>query len=83
MPFNIPSHLSAGNSYKKVKDLKSVTGNGRQTCKFSEKLDAILGHPASTLPVLLDAGSSAIPYTELQSLEPDVSGTETDGRDGM
>ena len=28
--------------YKKIKD--GVTGNGRKTCKFYDKLDAILGH---------------------------------------
>ena len=45
--------------YKKIKDHNGVTANGRQTCKFYDKLDAILGHrPASTPPVLLDAWSS-------------------------
>ena len=76
--------------YKKIKDHNGVTGNGRQTCKFYDKLDAILGHrPASTPPVLLDAGSSTIPSTELQSQDPDVNSNpeeetrERDGRDGM
>ena len=73
--------------YKIVKDHNGVTGNGRQTCKFFEKLDAILGHrPASTPPVLLDAGSSTVPSTELQTQDPDVNGDpeeETDGRDRM
>ena len=33
------------------KDHDSATGNGRQTCKFYENLDAICGHrPASTPP---------------------------------
>ena len=45
--------------YKKIKDHNGVTGNGRQICKFCDKLDAILGHrPASTPPALLDAGSA-------------------------
>ena len=50
-------------------------------------LDAILGHrPASTPPILLDAGSSTALSTELQSQDPDVNGDpkeEIDGRDGM
>jgi hypothetical protein len=46
------------------KDHNGVTGNGRQTCKFYDKLDAVLGYrPASTPPVLLDAGSSTVPST--------------------
>lgn len=45
--------------YKKVKDHNGGTGNSRKTCKFFQKLDAILGHrPASAPSVLLDAGSS-------------------------
>ena len=48
--------------YKKIKDHNGVTGNSRQTCKFFEKLDAILGHrPASSPSILLDVGSSAAP----------------------
>ena len=72
--------------YKKIKDHNGVTGNGRQTCKFYDKLDAILGHRPASTPVLLDAGSSTTPFTELQSQDPDVNGDpkeETDGRDGM
>ena len=54
--------------YKKVKDHNSVTGNNRKTCKFYEKLDAILGHrPASTPSSLLDTGSSTLP-----SQSPDI-----------
>ena len=72
---------------KKIKDHSGVTGNGRQTCKFYDKLDCILGHrPTSTPPVLLDVGSSTIPSSELQSQDPDINGDpeeEIDGRDGM
>ena len=55
--------------YKKIKDHNGVTGNGRQTCKFYDKLDAILGHrPASAPSVLLDVGSSSVvTLTEPQS----------------
>jgi hypothetical protein len=78
--------------YKKIKDHNGVTGNGRQTCKFYDKLDAILGHrPASTPPVLLDAGSSTVPSTstELQSQDLDANSDpedetrEREGRDGV
>ena len=58
--------------YKKIKDHNGVTGNGRQTSEFHYKLDAILGHsPASTPPILLDAGSSTVPSAELPSLDVD------------
>ena len=36
--------------YKKVKDHNGVTGNGRKTFKFYDKLDEILGHRPSSVP---------------------------------
>lgn len=62
--------------YKRVKDHNSVTGNGRKTCKFYEKLDAILGHRPSSAPsVLMDAGSSS-----LSAAEPLQDSPEEDGK---
>ena len=56
----------------KVKDHNGVTGNGRRTCKFYDKLDAILGHrPASAPSVLMDAGSSNLPTAESHSQSQD------------
>lgn len=53
--------------YKRVKDHNGVTGNGRKTCKFYEKLDGILGHRPSSAPsVLMDAGSSSLSMAESQ-----------------
>ena len=47
--------------YKKIKDHNSVTGNGRQTSKFFERLDCILGHRPSSVPaVVLQAGTTAL-----------------------
>ena len=61
--------------YKKVKDHNGVTGNGRKTCKFYDKLDAILGHrPASAPSTLLDTVSLTQPTTEPHSQE--VTGAE-------
>ena len=65
--------------YKKIKDHNGVTGNGRKTCKFFDKLDAILGHrPASAPSVLMDAGSSSLPTAELHSQSQDDP--EEDGK---
>ena len=45
--------------YKKIKDHNTVTGNGRQTSKFFDKLDCILGHrPGSAPTVVLQAGTA-------------------------
>ena len=75
--------------HKKIKDHNGVPGNGRQTSKFYDKLDAILGHrPASTPPILLDAGSSTIPSTELPLLDvnensdPEEETRERENKDG-
>ena len=64
--------------YKKVKDHNGVTGNGRKTCKFYDKLDAILGHrPASAPSTLLDTGSLTQPTMESQ----EIADTEEEARD--
>ena len=63
--------------YKKVKDHNGVTGNGRRTCKFYDKLDAILGHrPASAPSVLMDAGSSSLPTADSHSQSQDDLGED-------
>lgn len=68
----VPKLRISRQSIKKVKDHNGVTGNGRKTFKFYKKLDEILGHcPASTPPVLLDAGSSSLNRTEADTEESD------------
>ena len=67
--------------YKKVKDHNGVTGNGRKTFKFYDKLDEILGHRSSSVPsVLLDAGSSSATTVESQASTTEEG--ETGNRDG-
>ena len=61
--------------YKKVKDHNGVTGNGRKTCKFFGKLDAILGHrPASAHSVLMNAGSSSLESHSQSQDDPEEDG---------
>ena len=64
-----------------MKDHNGVTGNGRKTCKFYDKLDEILGHRPSSVPsVLLDAGSSSATTVESQASTTEEG--ETGNRDG-
>ena len=44
--------------YKKVKDNNNVSGKGRKTMKFYEKLNDILGHKPATKPVIVVDTSS-------------------------
>ena len=68
--------------YKKVKDHNGVTGNGRKSFKFYQKLDEILGHrPASAPAVVLDAGSSTLPATEADTEEGDSEEGEMHGEE--
>jgi len=69
--------------YKKVKDHNGVTGNGRKTVKFYNKLDEILGHrPASVPFALLDAGSSSSVAAEAYNsdAEEGETGGTNDGK---
>lgn len=62
----------------KVKDNNGKTGRGRQSCKFYDKLDQILGHkPASMPSTLLDTGQSFSIHPETEESEQD----EADGKD--
>ena len=64
-----------------MKDHNGVTGNGRKTFKFYNKLDKILGHrPASVPSVLLDAGSSSATISESQ--DSNTEGGETGDKEG-
>ena len=66
--------------YKKIKDHNGVTGNGRKTFKFYNKLDEILGHrPASAPAFLVDTGSPTNGTTTAQLQESDAEG-ERDGK---
>ena len=68
--------------YKKVKDHNGVTGNGRKSFKFYQKLDEILGHrPASAPAVVLDAGSSTLTTTEADAEESDSEEGEIHGEE--
>lgn len=61
-----------------MKDHNGVTGNGRKTFKFYDKLDEILGHrPASAPNFLVDTGHGT---ANAQSQESDAEGG-TDGKD--
>ena len=52
--------------YKKIKDHNTITGNGRQTSKFFDRLDCILGHrPASVPVVVLQAGTESQACSEV------------------
>ena len=68
--------------YRKVKDHNGVTGNGRKSFKFYQKLDEILGHrPASAPAVVLDAGSSTLTTTEADAEESDSEEGEIHGEE--
>lgn len=70
--------------YKKVKDYNGETGKNRKTCKFFQKLDAILGHrPASAPSILLDAGSSSTAIEEPTSQDGTERETGNGESDGM
>ena len=57
-----------------------MTGNGRKTFKFYNKLDEILGHrPASAPTFLVDTGSPSHGTTTAQLQDSDTEGG-TDGK---
>lgn len=66
----------------KVKDHNGVTGNGRKSFKFYQKLDEILRHcPASAPAILLDAGSSTLTTTEEDAEERNSEEGEMHGEE--
>ena len=63
--------------YREIKDNNGKTGRGRQSCKFFDKLDKILGHrPASVPSAVLDTGESSSTHPEVDESEEE----ETDGK---
>ena len=68
--------------YKKVKDSNNISGKGRKTMKFYEKLNEILGHKPATRPAIV-VDTSAITETEEEnSTVLDSSGGPEDCNDG-
>jgi phosphoribosylaminoimidazole carboxylase/phosphoribosylaminoimidazole-succinocarboxamide synthase len=66
------------NLYREIKDNNGKTGRGRQSCKFFNKLDEILGHrPASVPSVVLDTGESSSTHPEIDESDEEE---ETDGK---
>jgi hypothetical protein len=66
---------------KKIKDHNGVTGNGRKTFKFYNKLDEILGHRPSSAPAfLVDTGSPSHGTTTTAQLQESDAEGGTDGK---
>ena len=67
--------------YKKIKDHNSITGNGRQTSKFFDRLDCILGHrPASAPTLVLQAGTTDVDHETCNAELSQNTNENTEGK---